>query len=155
MNLRFTVGGAQNELIKCCSLAVFLLVISSVLAQSDTIKYNVSVSGITSTGSYSPFWIQSNQYGKISSPASSANLLIGINKEYGKHSKLIDYGFKANMLIQTDKTNTSIYFHELYAKARFSVFDLAIGSREEQFGNQDSTLSGGGLLFSKNSRPNS
>jgi len=153
MNLRFTIGLAQNELRKVCSLAVFLFVINSVYAQSDTIKYDVSVSGVTSSGSYSPFWLQSNQYGKISSSPSSAELLIGVNKEYGNQSKLFDYGFKANMLLQTDKSHTKIYFHELYAKARFSVFDMAIGFREEQFGNQDSTLSGGGLLFSKNTRP--
>jgi hypothetical protein len=41
----------------------------------------------------------------------------------------------------------------LYAKARFLVFDLIVGAREEHLGNQDSTLSCGGLLISQNARP--
>jgi len=126
---------------------------SSLLAQNDSIKYDMTLSGLTSTGNYSPFWLQSNQYGKISSSPSSANFLIGVYKDFGTKKRLFQYGFKANALIQTDKTRSTAYFHELYLKARLAVFDIVIGSREEQFGVQDSTLSSGGFLFSQNARP--
>jgi hypothetical protein len=121
-------------------------------AQNDTIHYDLSLAGLVSTGQFSPFWLQSYQYGKVSANPFSTNLMGGISKEYGNKKKLFDYGFKADLLVQVDKKST-IYFHELYAKARFSIFDMAIGAREEHYGNQDSTLSGGGFLFSKNARP--
>src|ERR1035437_1555168 len=110
---------------------------SSLLAQNDSIKYDITLSGLTSTGNYSPFWLQSNQYGKISSSPSSANLLVGVYKDFETKKRLFQYGFKANTLIQTDKTKSTAYFHELYVKARLAVFDIVIGSREEQFGVQD------------------
>lgn len=133
---------------------IFLLVLSSFIeAQSDTIKYDVSVLGVSSTGDYSPFWIQSREYGKVSSSPTSADMLIGISKGFGANKRLFDYGFKADLLLQQADIKTSAYFHELYVKARLSVFDLIVGARDEQFGNQDSILSCGGFLFSQNARP--
>lgn len=123
------------------------------MAQNDTIKYDVSILGIASTGDYAPFWIQSREYGKISVLPSSADMLIGISKEFGNKTRFIDYGFKADLLLQQSDRKTSAYFHELYVKARLSVFDFSAGAREDQFGNQDSTLSCGGFLFSQNARP--
>jgi hypothetical protein len=122
-------------------------------AQNDTIKYDVGFMGVASTGKQAPFWLQSNQYGLISSSPSSANMLVGVNKDFGNKKRLFDYGFKANLLLQTDNNKTSTYFHEYYVKARLSIFDLIVGAREEILGNQDSTLSCGGFLFSKNARP--
>lgn len=57
-----------------------------VLAQKDTINYDMNIIGLTSNGVYSPFWLQSNQYGKISSSPNSADLLVGINKEFRKNT---------------------------------------------------------------------
>jgi len=122
-------------------------------AQNDTIKYDVSVLGVASSGTYSPFWINSKQYGKISDQPFGADVLVGIHKDFNKKKSLFDYSFKANALLQTDNNQSKVYFHELYAKARFSVFDLVVGAREDHLGNQDSTLSCGGFLFSQNSRP--
>ena len=122
-------------------------------AQNDTIKYDVGLQGVTSSGTNSPFWLESNQYGKISSNPSSFYQLECIYKDFGKKNQIFDYGFKANLLIRTDDTKSDVYFHEIYAKARLSVFDLIIGSREEHLGNQDSTLSCGGILVSLNTRP--
>jgi len=137
------------------SIVLFLLLSLTILvvAQNDTIKYDVGILGVASSGAYSPFWIQSDQYGRISSTPTSADLWVGLNKDFGKKTRLFDYGFKANLLLRTDDKTTRIYFHEIYAKARFSVFDLSIGSKEQQYGNQDSTLSCGGFLFSQNARP--
>ena len=134
--------------------SLFLFLFPFVLsAQNDTIKYDVSVLGVASTGAYSPFWINSKQYGKISDDPFSTDIMVGVYKNFSQKSSLFDYGFTANALLQTDNIHTKVYFHELYAKARLSVFDLAVGAREEHLGNQDSTLSCGGLLFSQNARP--
>jgi hypothetical protein len=121
-------------------------------AQNDTIKSDVGFMGVASTGN-APFWLQSNRYGLIPASPASAGMMAGINKEFGTKERLFDYGFKANLLVQAYGNKTAVRLHEFYAKARFSVFDLIIGAREEQLGNQDSTLSCGGFLFSKNARP--
>lgn len=134
-------------------LSFFILLPILLQAQNDTIKYEVGMMGVASSGKYAPFWLQSNQYGKIAASPMSADMLLGINKDFGPKTRLFDYGFKANLLLQTYDNKTYSYFHEYYVKARLSVFDLIVGAREEQYGNQDSTLSCGGFLFSQNARP--
>jgi len=138
---------------KIISLLIILSFSFIVQAQNDTINYDVSVSGLTSTGAASPFWLHSRQYGLNSTTPQSADILVGFEKKMVKEKKLFDYGFKADLLLQFDNSHTNIYFHEIYGKARLLVFDLIVGSREEHFGNQDSTLSCGGFLFSMNARP--
>lgn len=134
-------------------LSLFTVLPFFAMAQNDTIRYDVSVSGLASSGTYAPFWMQSRDYGTVSSAPNSAMLMAGIYKEYRSGTHLFDYGFKANAFVRTDRTGSTVWFQELYAKARFLVFDFVIGSREKQYGNQDSTLSAGGFLFSQNARP--
>lgn len=134
-------------------LAIYISITAQLKAQNDTIKYEVGVMGVGSTGVSSPFWLQANSYGAVSEKPFSAYLQAAINKDFGTPNRLFDYGFKANLLLRNDANKTEAYFHELYAKARFSVLDLIVGSRQEILGNQDSTLSSGGLLFSQNARP--
>ncbi len=151
MNSKLKVKRVYLEIVK---LLVLIILFPSLLhAQNDTIKYNIGFWGLASTGPYAPFWLQSNQHGKISSNPLSAGLMAGIEKDFGQRKSLFHYGFKADLLLQTNPQATKIYFHELYGKARFLVFDLIVGSREENLGNQDSALSCGGLLLSKNARP--
>jgi len=135
------------------ALIILVILPFQIYSQNDTLKYDVGIIGVTSSGTNSPFWLQSHGYGKIASAPHSADLNLGISKDFAKSTRLFDYGFKANLLLQTYDNKTNTYFHELYAKARFSVFDIIVGSREETLGNQDSTLSCGGFLFSQNARP--
>ncbi|MDD4969978.1 MAG: capsule assembly Wzi family protein [Paludibacter sp.] len=137
-------------------ITLFFFVFVSLIqlyAQSDTVRYDVDVQGVASSGTYSPFWLQNREYGKIASSPTSADVMVGFSKEFGSKTRLFDYGFKADLLLQIYDKKTLAYFHELYLKTRFSVFDLIIGAREEHLGNQDSTLSCGGFLFSHNARP--
>jgi hypothetical protein len=138
---------------KIVVFSFLLLLPLLVAAQNDSVRYDIGITGVASTGTYSPLWLQSKSYGKIVTAPYSADLLAGITKDYGKSKRTFDYGFKADMLLQTWNTNTNICFHELYAKVRFHVFDLVVGEREDHLGNQDSTLSCGGILFSENARP--
>jgi hypothetical protein len=152
MNIRIS----KNSLLtphKFCRLLIVLLFPVVLIAQNDSVKYDITISGLSSTGRFSPFWLQTNQYGKISSSPSSVNLLAGISKDFRAEKNGFQYGFKANALIQSDRSRSTVYLHELYFKARLFVFDFMIGSREEQFGVQDSSLSSGGFLFSENARP--
>jgi hypothetical protein len=134
-------------------LALYFYISIQLYSQNDTIKYEIGVMGIGSSGVSSPFWLRANSYGVVSETPFNANFQAAINKDFGASSRLFDYGFKANLLIKKDANKSELYFHELYAKARFSVFDLIVGSRKETLGNQDSTLSSGGLLFSHNAIP--
>ena len=134
---------------------VFLVFIQSnnIYSQSDTIHYNVDLMGLTSTGEFAPFWLHSRQYGTVSSAPSSASMLINLSKNFDHKERLFDYGFGVSGLARTASDTSQLYIHELYFKARLLVFDMALGMREESYGNQDESLSGGGFLFSKNSRP--
>jgi hypothetical protein len=132
---------------------IFLLFSTSAKAQSDTIKYEVGFTGVGSTGAYAPFWLQSANYGQISASPNSANINAGFSKDFNNRSAVFDYGFKTDVLLQSYDNKTKAYFHEAYLKARFSVLDLIVGAREEHLGTQDSSLSCGGFLFSKNARP--
>ena len=133
---------------------LFLLLFSPIVkAQNDTIKYEVGFTGVGSTGTYAPFWLQSANYGQISASPNSANMNVGFSKDFNNRSAVFDYGFKADVLLQTYDNKTKAYFHEAYLKARLSVLDLIVGAREEHLGTQDSSLSCGGFLFSKNARP--
>jgi len=131
------------------SLSFFFLV----SAQNNTIKYEVGFTGVSSTGDYSPFWLQSDNDGQISSSSSSANVNWGVSKDFDRRPRAFDYGFKANLLVQTYDNKTRVYFHEAYLKARFLVIDMILGARKEYLGTQDSSLSCGGFLFSRNARP--
>jgi hypothetical protein len=134
----------------------FILIISTfcyVVAQNDTIKYHVDFIGVASSAKYAPFWLQSNQYGIVSSSPFSVATMVGLNKDFAVRPRLFDYGFKANLLLNTDTHSANAYLHEYYLKARFWVFDFILGAREDHYGNQDSILSTGGFLFSPNTRP--
>ncbi len=134
---------------------ILLILIQSnrIYSQTDTIHYNVDLMGLTSKGKYAPFWLHSRQYGTVSASPSSASLLLNFSKNFDHKDRLFDYGFGASGLASTASDTSQVYIHELYLKARLLVFDMALGVREENYGNQDESLSGGGILFSKNARP--
>jgi hypothetical protein len=140
----------RNSYILCVCL---LLLTIAAKAQKDTIKYEVGFTGVGSNGTYAPFWLQSANYGQISASPNSVNMNVGFSKYFNNRSAVFDYGFKADVLLQTYDNKTKAYFHEAYLKARLSVLDLIVGAREEHLGTQDSSLSCGGFLFSKNARP--
>ena len=130
-------------------------------AQNDAVKYGLSLSTLTSEGEFAPFWLQSLEYGKVFHTPNTSYASATILKEYGDKRRIFDYGFKADFLLRSDLAIKGIYvpiqnefyFHELYAKARIFGFNMIVGSKEEIIGNQDSTLSSGGIIFSRNARP--
>lgn len=121
-------------------------------AQSDTVHYQLDMRGITSTGANSPFWLQNNQYGTIPFDPNSLSVFAKIQKNKSESKKLVDYNFVSSAYLNI-ASEISAILHELYVGGRLWVFNAGVGMREESYGNQDETLSGGGLLFSKNARP--
>lgn len=131
---------------------MFVLSVIHLAAQSDSIQYEAQIGGVVSTGDYAPFWIQNNQYGTVSLSPFSQSLKLGIYKDFTKN-KTFDYAFKAEALQIYSEAQKEIYFHQLYAEARWHSVHVRIGSKEETYGNQDADLSLGGMLFSENTRP--
>ena len=144
------------KLIFCVLLLPLLL-----SAQNDKIKYSLSISTLASDGEFAPFWLQSLDYGKVFSTPNTSFASATLFKEYGDKRRIFDYAFKADFLVRSDleikgiyvPMKNDFYFHEIYAKARIFGFNMIAGSMEEIIGNQDSTLSSGGFIFSKNARP--
>ncbi len=155
MKSHTTQRGIKSITSKYLILICISIMPLAVFSQATTVKYEAGIAAVASSGKYAPFWLQSNQYGKIVSSPTSGLMFGVIEKQFDKPHKLFDYAFKGNVLLRYYMNNDKkeLFFQELFAKARFSVFNLTIGSREQIFGNQDSTLSSGGLLFSKNTRP--
>ncbi len=153
MNNRKVTFSTGSKIRRTFLSVLFIITNFTLFGQNAAIEYNAEIDGVVSNGEHSPFWLQNRQYGKISTFPNSFNVTLGINKDFSEQKKLFDYGFKASALLQNDKIKANVYFHELYAKARFWKINMTIGSREEHLGNQDSTLSCGGLFFSHNARP--
>ena len=129
-----------------------LFVSSSLKAQSDSITYELDLSTITSTGLNAPFWIQNNQYGVVPFEPNSTTLFAKALKQKTASAKLFDYDFVASSYLNISN-KTTIRLHELYLNCRFWVLNASAGMHEEKLGNQDESLSSGGLLFSQNSQP--
>lgn len=142
-----------NNKIRLLIIALSVSFVAASKAQTDSINYELEVMELNSTGTYSPFWMQSNSYGLILEQAHSIYFNVGLSKELQHSQHLFDYGFKINSSILSDYKNISILAHEYYVNARLSVFGMSLGAKKEHYGNQDSTLSAGGFLFSKNTRP--
>lgn len=129
-----------------------VLLSNSLKAQIDSINYQIDMIGIASTSTNSPFWLQNNQYGKVPFDPNSLTFFAKIQKGKSLSKKLFDYNFVASAYLNV-ANETSAVLHELYLGSRLWIFNASVGMREETFGNQDETLSGGGLLFSNNARP--
>lgn len=122
-------------------------------AQKDTVQYEVSMSALGASGDFAPFWLQNNRYGLVTHAPYELNLMGKISKEYSRPDKNWDYEYTFSALLSRDKFSSRIIPHEFFLKGRYQALELNIGAREEIIGSQDSTLSLGGMLFSKNSRP--
>jgi len=121
--------------------------------QTDSIKYDVSITGLTSTGKFSPFWFGSKNYGLVSTSPNSAFTALKISKEFGEKQRIFDYTLVANAISRIDNDKKEVFFHELYGGIKIWLVTLSGGFKEEILGNQDSILSSGGFMYSQNAAP--
>jgi hypothetical protein len=132
---------------------IFSLSVVFTIAQTDTIKYDVSLTTITSTGKYSPFWFGARNYGLISTAPTNALASVKILKDFGESQHNVDYKFLINAVSHADNFKKEVLLHELYAGIKVWLFTFSGGFKEEILGNQDSTLSAGGFMYSQNAAP--
>ena len=123
------------------------LPMDSVDTHLDTIFYSGAVQAVTSSGTYAPFWFQTNQNGSVSSQPHSGNLSLAVGKEATRPNRWYDYSFGVEAIGQVDTKKTSLFFQQLYGHVRLYVFDITIGIKPEIWGNHDEFLSSGGFLW--------
>ena len=65
--------------------------------KGDTLLYQAEILGVTSSGTYAPFWLQSNCNGNISAAPHSGNISAGIYKPATQPHRWYDYDFAVQL----------------------------------------------------------
>ncbi|MBR5327374.1 MAG: hypothetical protein IKV31_02435 [Paludibacteraceae bacterium] len=129
----------------------------------DSLYYRAEVIGVVSSGTYAPFWLQSNQNGNISASPYSGNLSVGVYKPAQQDQRWYDYDFAVQMTGRL-QSNTPIiwkpfnqtttgYFNQLYAHIRLYFIDFTAGIKPLVYESIDNSLSSGSMIISGNSQP--
>ncbi len=131
---------------------------------TDTLHYDVELLGVSSTGEYAPFFLQTNRNGNIAPSPHSINLSAGVNKAATHPYRWLDYDFAVQMTnriaftahgspLTAHSSSLTAYFNQLYAHARLLFVDITAGITPYHIGTQNDDLTSGGLLFSQNAHP--
>lgn len=157
---------------------VFLLISNAVIAQNwdwwplglthenlkgDTLHYTAELLGMASSGTYAPFWLQSNRNGNIAASPYSGNISAGIYKPATQAKRWYDYDFAVQLtgrlqsnlptiFVPYQKLGTG-YFNQLYAHIRLYCVDITAGIKPIVYESVDPLLSSGSMIFSGNSQP--
>jgi hypothetical protein len=116
-----------------------------------TPHYSAEIGSSIGLGRETPFWLISNQYGLLSPNKNNTWIRTSIKKGLSAHKSIdFDYGLE---IVNRYSTKNNFYLNQGYARLKLWFVNLQAGSKEEKFGNQDSSLSSGGLLWSGNARP--
>ena len=157
---------------------VFLLICNAVIAQNwdwwplglthenlkgDTLHYTAELLGMASSGTYAPFWLQSNRNGNIAASPYSGNISAGIYKPATQPHRWYDYDFAVQLtgrvqsniptLFSPYKKRGTGYFNLLYGHVRLYFVDITVGIKPIVYESVDSLLSSGSMIFSGNSQP--
>lgn len=130
----------------------------------DSIQYLLSLSAASSSGTYAPFWLQTNRNGNIAPAPHSGNLTAGIFKAPTRPNRWYDYDFGVVLTGRLQSRMSSVpderiggigtgYANLLYAHVRLYIVDVTVGIKPLQFGTADEQLTSGGLIFSNNAHP--
>ena len=120
----------------------------------DTLSYFGEFAGVVSLGELAPFWLSTNTDGMVSVAPYSTYLRVGIDKEAVRSARWWDYSYGVDLLGGVDSrlqiTDYRLQVVRLYGHARLWCFDVTVGVKPFDVGNQDYELSSGGFLFSRN-----
>lgn len=136
---------------------------------ADTLQYAVTAEALASSGTFAPFWLQSNRQGRISAAPFGGYLTAAISKSATSPQRWFDYDFAAEITASCFSSEQGLpmssmshfpswsgkhgafQINQLYAHARLYVIDIAAGVRPMRSCLPNADLSMGGLLFSPNS----
>ena len=134
---------------------LLLLACSGTSAYSQFIKlpgYSIETGALMSAGKQTPFWLISNQFGMITPNKYNAWIRFGLMTNLSTERN-IDYDYGLDVIDRQSNRTNKLYLHQAYLRLKLYFVNFQAGSIEEKFGNQDSSLSSGGLLWSGNARP--
>ncbi len=125
-----------------------LLACGPVWSQDLADSVTLEAGSVVSHGRNVPFWLMSDRYGLIDNTPFNGWLRASFYKN-PRTGRNLDYDYGLDIYsLYSDRA--SIILHQAYAGVRAGFFEFEAGKREEVYGNQDSLLSSGGLLWSGN-----
>ena len=129
----------------------------------DSLYYRAEVIGVVSSGTYAPFWLQSNRNGNIAASPYSGNISLGLYKPAQQDHRWYDYDFAIQLTgraqsnlpttFEPFQRNFTGYFNLLYAHLRLYFIDITAGIKPQVYESIDSTLTSGSMILSGNSQP--
>jgi hypothetical protein len=134
----------------CLSISALLASLSA-LCQIASPQLDIYAGGAAAAGGSKPFWQVANQHGKfgLAPFEGMAGLKVeGVDSSGSWIS--FDYGVE---LYDRFGTENNLVLHQGYAEIKTPLLTFRAGRKEEIIGNQDSTLSSGGSVWSGNARP--
>ena len=139
--------------IKSIITFICLTVATTTLSQEkgDSVIYLIETGYLISSRGNTPFWLLSNNYSTISYNSPNVWARAGFSGRVGiiKSLSLI-YGAD---LIDHYSGQNELILHQAHVGFKIGRITLRAGRYEQQFGNQDPSLSSGGLIWSGNARP--
>jgi len=143
-------------MMKFRSYQTLIFVMCSVLLQAqdirDTVNFSLNAAFNAGMGDTAPFLSTANQYDRYSFAPNSLSMWGTIHKEI-KDASAFDYGFGLELDGNVAKTEKRFFPGEIYVQGKIYFLNINAGRKREVFGNQHAELSGGGMLWSRNSRP--
>lgn len=123
-------------------------------AQSDSsrVEYDLNLRLNPGLGHHAPFLSTANQWDRHSFTPNSLTAWGTVHKRL-KANSVFDYGFGVELDANLSTTETRLFPGELYVDTKTGPFVFTAGRKQAVYGNQDSLLSSGGMLWSRNARP--
>lgn len=137
----------------CLFLLLFLLSGLSAITKAQGLKTSIDVIGVGSSSDNTPFWIESNRFGRYSSGGSQVLTRIQALGTSAPESFGPFRFFYGADLIARPGNKSTVSFNQAYLKIRAGAFELAGGRFHSMSPVHDKTLSMGSLGVSGNAVP--
>ena len=123
------------------------------VAQSNLLNptWNTSITGWYSNNNNTPFWVISNQNGKIKNTRNNTIATASIASSDSIGNFYISYKYEGNA--RTTSFENKYWTQEIWGEVRYKSLYINGGRKTELFGINDSLLSSGGASWSTNARP--
>ena len=125
---------------------------------SDSTTNYASITGFGSTGSRTPFWIQTNQFGTIPATGPAGRGAVGLERYWklGSGTKAEQNTWRLGAgaeVVGNMAENSQLILPQAHVTLRYKNWELFAGRRKQWVGLADSTLSSGSYSWSTNALP--
>ena len=121
---------------------------------SDSAKYNVELSGTTSSGDAAPSWFVNNRYGLSTTKLNSGYIRASLMRPTESVDNGSDWkiGYGLDIAVAANHSSTMI-LQQVFADAQYKKIRLGLGIKERKSEFKDKELSSGSLCLGTNARP--